>query len=146
MALSRLDHWHTRAFHDFLIERANNPFQWGVNDCALFAADAILAYTGVDIADEFRGKYNTEFGALKTIRQITLGSSVADAAVYCAEKHGLAEHAYPLMAKRGDLVLVENGGTLIAGIVHLNGRQVAVVTDTGLQRLPITHIKRSWSV
>ena len=117
--LTKHKHWHTHAFDPFLRERAEMPFAWGSNDCALFAADAILANTGIDIADDFRGKYTTQLGALKTIREVTGGTSIADAAACCAAKHGLVEHEYPLMAKRGDLVVIDNAGTLIAGVVHL---------------------------
>jgi hypothetical protein len=152
MALTKLDHWHTRAFDPFLRERANMPFEWGKNDCALFAADAILANTGIDIADDFRGKYTTQLGALRIISKITGGTSVADAAAYCATKHGLVEHTHPLLAKRGDLVVIENDGNLIAGVVHLNGMHVISVSETGLVRLPIADLKgrpnvvRAWSV
>ena len=128
------------------------PFAWGSNDCALFAADAILANTGTDIADDFRGKYTTQLGALKTIREVTGGTTIADAAAYCANKHGLVEHTHPLMAKRGDLVVIDNGGTLIAAVIHLNGYHAVSVSETGLVRLPIAdhngkpNIVRAWSI
>jgi uncharacterized protein DUF6950 len=83
---------------------------------------------------------------MKAIKTVTGGTTVADAAAYCANKYGLVEHQYPLMAKRGDLVVIENGTDLIAGVVHLSGRDVISVSETGLVRLPITSIKRSWSV
>src|SRR5690348_10475155 len=118
MPLKKHEHWQTRHFHAFLMERCDQPFAWGTNDCALFAADAILANTGTDIAAEFRGLYTTERGAFEAIWKVTGGSTVADAAAYCASKHGLVEHEHPLMAKRGDLVVVENGGSFIAGVVH----------------------------
>jgi hypothetical protein len=50
------------------------------------------------------------------------------------------------MAKRGDLVIIDNAGTLIAGVVHLNGRHVVSVSETGLVRLPITNVVRAWSL
>ena len=152
MPLKKHEHWQTRAFHNFLLENADKPFAWGTHDCALFAANAILANTGVDIADDFRGKYITQLGAFKTIKQVTGGTTVADAAAYCAAKHGLVEHTYPLMAKRGDLVVVENGGNLIAGVIHLNGVHAISVSESGLVRLPIadvtgkSNIVRSWSI
>jgi hypothetical protein len=144
--------WDTYAFDPFLSERADMPFEWGSNDCALFAADAILANTGTDVADDFRGKYTTQLGALKTIREVTGGTTIADAAAYCANKYGLFEHEFPLMAKRGDLVVIDNLGTLIAGVVHLNGHDAISVSETGLVRLPIADLKgkpnivRAWSI
>lgn len=144
--MKRLEYWDTRSFHDFLAERAAMPFAWGTNDCALFAADGIQAITGVDIADDFRGKYSDEVGAWKTVRNLTGGSTVADAAAYCAVKHGLAELEHPLMAQRGDLVVFENEGGLIAGLVHLSGRHVVSVSEAGLVRFPVTAIARAWHV
>lgn len=133
--------------HDFLATRENSPFEWGHNDCALFAADAIEACTGTDIAEVFRGKYDSESSALATIREVTGGTTVADAAAYCAENFGLAEYQYPLLAKRGDLVIVTNrDGRDIAGIVDLSGRHVASPGEEGLVRFPITDVKRAWNL
>lgn len=146
MAIQRRQNWDTQHFHQFLLDHANKPFAWGSHDCALFAANAVEAITGVDIAADFRGKYTTQLGALRTISKITDGSTVTDAVAHCAEKHGLVEHVHPLMAKRGDLVIIDNAGTLIAGVVHLNGRHVVSASETGLVRLPITNIVRAWSL
>jgi hypothetical protein len=144
MPLTKKAQW-TIAFHDFLWTRANTPFRWGSQDCCLFAADALLAITGTDIADDFRGKYTDERSAFSLIRTITGGSGTADAVVYAAAKHGLVERAHPLLAQRGDLVLIANGGTLIAGVVHLCGSDVVSVSETGPVRLPVTAITRRWS-
>ena len=146
MTLARHPHWATQPLHDFLLERAEAPFAWGVNDCALFAADAVLAITGVDIAAEFREKYSTEAEAFALIRDLTGGETVADAAAWCAERHGLAEWEFPLMAQRGDLAVIENDGRLIAGIVHLSGRHVVTVAESGLVRFDISEVKRAWHV
>jgi hypothetical protein len=146
MSLKRIQHWQTRAYHQFLADRKRTPYQWGVNDCALFAADGILAQTGTDIAADFRGKYHDEASAYAAIKTVCGGATVADAAAYCATQHGMAELQHPLMAQRGDLVIVENAGSLIAGLVHLNGREVAVVGDEGWFGLPVTSVKRAWRV
>lgn len=130
----------------FIESRLLTPFRWGANDCATFAADAIEAITGVDVAEDFRDKYNTKLGAFKTIKKVTGGSTVVDAAAYCAVKHGMKEHDYPLMAKRGDLVIVRNNaGEEIAGIVGLNGRHVWVPSNEGLVQISIVDVIRSWS-
>jgi hypothetical protein len=142
----RLDHWATRGFHDFLLSRAQAPFAWGQHDCALFAADGVLAITGVDIADDFRGKYSDEASAFAAIAQICGGTTVADAAQYCAAKHGLEPWLSPLMAQRGDLVVLEESDRVIAGLVHLNGRHVVCAGETGLLRLPLTAVLRAWHV
>lgn len=139
--------WLTDDLPRFLVQRRDVPFAWGENDCALFAADAIQVITGTDIAEDFRGKYSTEIGALRTAKKIAGGATVVAAAAYCAEKHGLVEHKYPLMAKRGDLVIVRNGdGGEIAGIVSLDGRHVLSPGDSGLALFSIVDVTRAWSL
>jgi hypothetical protein len=113
----------------------------------MFAADGIKAFTGTDIAAEFRGKYSDQPTALAAIRSITGGRTVADAAAYCAAKHGLTEWKHPLMAQRGDLAIARNGdGNPIVGLVHLNGRHIVTVSEKGLVHLPISSILRAWKV
>jgi len=144
--MQRKDCWDTQHFDDFLLARETMEFAWGTNDCALFAADAVEAITGVDIAEDFRGKYTTEKKAFALIAKLTKGTTVADAASYCAAKHELVEYEYPLMAKRGDLVVVEDDSRLIAGVVHLSGRHVVAVGEGGLKRVPLTAIKKAWTI
>ena len=144
--LKRQLHWATRAYHQFLLARAQMPFAWGENDCALFAADGILAMTGVDIAADFRGKYSDEAGALEAIKTVAGGSNIADAAAYCAQKHGLGQWPHPLKAQRGDLVVIMESGRLIAGLVHLNGSDVVSVGQSGLLRIPVMQIQCAWHV
>ena len=152
MPLKRVDNWDTQALERFLVSRRELPFAWGVNDCCLFPADAILAMTGVDLAEDFRGKYSSRAAAFRLIQSVTGGATVADAAAWCATKFELQEWVdqagkpVPLMAQRGDLVAIDNEGTLIAGIVHLNGRDVVTVAEEGLVRLPLAAVTRAWRI
>jgi hypothetical protein len=148
MALQRTEFWDLCELHSFLLSRAKMPFEWGVNDCCLFPADAIQAFTGIDLAADFRGKYATEAQAFALIKSVTGGATVADAAAWCATKYGLQERVHPLMAQRGDLVVLEEtpGAALIAGIVHLSGRHVVTVGESGLKKLCITTVRRVWAI
>jgi hypothetical protein len=151
MSLKRTQHWATREYNAHLLQHANAPFEWGVNDCCTFAANAIQAFTAVDIADQFRGRYHDEASAFALIKTVTgkgddPKTAVADAVEYCANRHGLTEHTHPLLAKRGDLVVVRNGTNLLAGVVHLNGKHVVSTSPSGLVRLPITAVVRAWAV
>ena len=143
--LKRSKHWATCELHDHMIERAQLPHAYGKNDCALFAADGIRAMTGVDIAEDFRG-YAGPMGAQRAIAKITGGSTVEDAAVYCAKKYELPELEHPLTAKRGDLVLLEQDGDKILGLVHLSGTCAVAPGDAGLRRIPLSAIKRAWRI
>jgi len=144
--LKRSSTWLTRELKTFLESNKNAKFVWGVLDCSLFCADAIKAMTGVDIASDFRGKYTDQASAFALIKTVTGGSTVADAAAYCAAKYGLTEWKHPLQAQRGDLVAVTNGTDLIAGVVDLSGRFVAALGESGIIRISIRNITRAWHV
>jgi hypothetical protein len=146
MTLTRVEHWDTVAFHEFLLARAGVPFAWGENDCALFVADGIEAMTGVDVAGDFRGQYHSEAEAMDLIRSVTGGETVADAAAWCADRSGMPERVLPLFAQRGDMVVLPDAGRPIAGLVHLNGRDVVAVGEAGLKRLPLAGVTRAWRV
>lgn len=152
MPLKRTKHWLTRELDAFLRDHAHDTFAWGKNDCCLFAADALEAFTGVDIADDFRGRYDDEVSAFALIKTVTGGETVADAAAHCAAKHSLTEWAnkdgkpLPLMARRGDLCIVDNAGRMIAGIVDLSGAFVACMGEAGIIRLSIRRVVRAWHV
>lgn len=144
MGTKRLEHWETRSFHEFLKGRASAPFVWGTNDCAMFTADAVQSISGIDIAESFRGKYSDEAGSLQAIHEVCGGSSLADALAWCAAKSGMQELQYPLMAKRGDMVLCDRGdGILIAAVIHLSGRPVSVGPQ-GMMNLSVKSIQRAW--
>jgi len=144
--LKRSPTWLTRELATFLKDHVNARFVWGTLDCCLFTADAIQAMTGVDIASDFRGKYTDQASAFALIKTVTGGSTVADAAAYCAAKYGLTEWKHPLQAQRGDLVAVTNGTDLIAGVVDLSGRFVAALGESGIIRISIRNITRAWHV
>lgn len=147
MPLTRKPHWDTRHYHQFLVSSRTEPFAWGTHDCCTFAAKAIEAQTGVRIDDDFAGKYTDKLSAFKLIKSVTGGTSVAAAAAYCADKHGLKELAYPLMAQRGDLVLFNNpDGEPIAGVIHTNGKHAVSVGEQGTIAVPITAVTRAWSI
>lgn len=119
------------AFEAFIESRRHEPFAWGSNDCALFAADAVLALTGVDYASGLRG-YRTQLGAQKRIA-----------------KHGGLDKLIPLpevdlcLAKRGDPIMFETalGDTLGVCI----GDKFAAVGHDGLLFFPMSQAERAWS-
>ncbi len=202
MPLIRTKRWATRELNVHFMANAHGTFEWGQNDCCLFAANAIRSFaadasdpagvaavasnaaahweaqkirekpnatmddhaaaatahlsaiqsfTGVDIAADFRGKYSNRVSAMAAIAAITGGTTVADAAAWCAAKHGLVEYAHPRQAQRGDLVVMKQNATdsedqLIAGVVHLSGRDLITVGEKGLVRISILNVVRAWKV
>lgn len=117
------------------IERENTPFQWGSYDCCLYVADTIEAMTGFDPAEWFRGKYDSEEGAMALIE----------------EKGGMVGYMDSLFksksveyAQRGDAVVVETDNGPTMGIMW-SGGAVWMQSETGVKLFPrlkkrITHV------
>lgn len=95
----RNDNW-AEALDAILTERMSEPFCWGKNDCALFAADCVLAMTGQDYAAAFRGKYDSEIGAVKALKRYGKGDLESTMDAQFPRK--------PVtLAQRGDVVMRE---------------------------------------
>jgi hypothetical protein len=138
--LNRLPNWEA-ALLAWQKTAATRTFAWGTFDCALAACDAVMAQTGVDPGQKFRGTYSTEAEALKLLGPEGLGGFAAAV----AREFGMAEAA-PKFAHRGDLVLVDNGqpgGAL--GIVDLSGRFALCVLERGQVRMPMARWQRAWN-
>jgi len=137
--MTRYYDWQTK-LREFIESRTFAPFAFGVNDCCLFACDAIAAITGVDMAAEIRG-YTTEAEADAVLAQ--WGGVEGVAAAMC-EKHGAPEIPASF-AQRGDVVLchLATGDTLT--IVDTGGRLVGPGRD-GLVSVPRKTMRRAWRI
>jgi hypothetical protein len=112
------------------------PHTWGENDCALCAADLVLAQTGQDFAAGFRGLYRDEDGANAVLAE--LGIERLD---------GLVDALLPRREgrpQRGDVSLIagERGAFLAT---HWSGALVAPGPD-GLLIWRPSNILVSWGV
>ena len=138
MTLTRITDWAT-ALAVFLESRDKAPFVWGANDCALFAADAVLAITGHDLGSD-RGRYRTAKGAAGVLRRHGVDSVGA-----LAERRLLAVSAPPVaveFARRGDV-----------GVAALEGRETLVIRISGAWigpgaegTLTVPVASRAWAV
>jgi hypothetical protein len=66
LELKLLPDWHRR-LDELVRARLDAPFAWGTNDCAMFAADCVMALTGEDFLAEFRGTYRTALAAARIL-------------------------------------------------------------------------------
>ena len=89
-------------------ERMNRPFSWGAQDCALWAADCVLAITGQDLAADLRA-HRTAREALRTIRRHGGLFGIASAA--------LGPAAGVHQAQEGDVLLVGVGKRTALGVL-----------------------------
>ena len=104
--LVRLPDWRLR-FDALITERLHTPFAWGRNDCALFAADNVLALTGVDPAFGLRGHASARQAA-RTLRQRGDLATLVDL--------HLGPSCSPALATQGDVMMVPMGGRLALGV------------------------------
>lgn len=78
--MRRLPNWRSK-LHAVVEERRRLPIEYGVNDCAIFAADCVLAMTGEDLAADYRGQYHSREEAIQFLYRLgydDLVSLVAD--------------------------------------------------------------------
>lgn len=126
--LTRLPDW-DRRLAATLTDHIRTPSEWGKMDCILRAADAVMAVTGTDLAEDYRGKYSNEIGAAKLLKKLK-----------CENVEQLIQKYFEpvgrLKAQRGDLVTVEDDGVIAVGYVTEYG--VAVSSPTGTSFRPQT--------
>lgn len=99
--MKKLHDWQIR-FEAFLCERMGTPFSWGQNDCATFAADCVMAITGIDPAPKGLRKHTT---ALQASRQLARHGGLSGIATTA-----LGEPVPVSQAQVGDVVLVSMAG------------------------------------
>ena len=125
------------ALIQYVGESARKPFAFGSHDCALFAAGAVLAMTGVDLAAKWRGKYTTLNGGLLALKRAGYADHVALAA---ANFKAIA----PAFAAPGDLAVIDGPEGAALGVVQ--GEGVYVLTQGGMGMLPLTHARTAFRV
>jgi hypothetical protein len=141
--LTRYGDWQSR-LTAYLLHAERVPFRYGVQDCGLFVAGAILAMTGVDTVAELRG-YTNRTQAFQRIADVCGQPTMEAAAVYLAKLHGLPEVPV-LCAQRGDAVMLRGGRRSSLGIVAMHGTEILTPYRAGLLRLPLSHARRAWHI
>lgn len=113
------------------------PYAWGRHDCALFAAGAVEAMTGVDFAADYRGKYDDEDGARRVLTTIGCEDVGDLASRYLPE-------IMPAEARRGDVVMIEGQRGPFLAVV--DGRTAVGPSARGLTHTPVEMASRAWGV
>ena len=136
---NRIDNWQIA-----LATELDKPrkFQWGKDDCCLFACDVIRAITGIDPATTFRGKYASAFGAYKQLKLQGFRGVMNVADMQCA-----ANKWYPvpvLMAQRGDIVCTMFEDQESLGVMS-DGFGV-FVGESGYVRLNVSNLIKAWKI
>jgi hypothetical protein len=128
----RISTWE-EALSNYIITKRHEPFEYGVNDCCLFAAGAVEAITGEDPMSEFRGKYDSLKTSLKAIKDI--GEGTLEATMDGKFPEVAIGHA-----QRGDLAFFNDSvGVVVGGFAYF-------VSDDGLERINRSFWGKCWSV
>lgn len=128
----RISTWED-ALSNYIVVKRHEPFEYGVNDCCLFAAGAVEAITGEDPMPEFRGKYDSLKTSLQAIKDIGAGTLEAT-----------MDAKFPEVeigqAQRGDLAFLDGSvGVVMGGFAYF-------VSDDGLERINRSLWDKCWSV
>ena len=123
---------------EFIQGRINTPFNWGSNDCCLFAADAVQVMTGHDYASAFRGRYRSEFGAARALKRCGAGDLLTTVTAQ------LGQPIAPAFAHRGDVVMTDFNGTRAVGVLF-NGEAWSP-GERGAVAVPRDAIIHAWRV
>lgn len=128
----RINTWED-SLSDYIATKRHEPFEYGVNDCCLFAAGAVEAITGEDPMPEFRGQYDSLKGSVKALKEI--GTGTLEATMDAKFPEVLIGHA-----QRGDLAFVDGSvGVVMGGFAYF-------VSDDGLERIDRSLWDKCWGV
>jgi hypothetical protein len=111
-----------RRLASWLAEATTRQWAYGRHDCALFAAGAVEAMTGADLAAGWRGRYRTLRGGLRVLRQAGFADHVALA-------ESLLPAVHPAQLMPGDLAVLQGPAGRVLGVVQ--GQSVYVLEGGG---------------
>lgn len=123
--IGRVHGWE-RGFAEELTASMRLPFEWHENDCCAFAARCVRSVTGFDPFDAFRGSYSNQRAALRVLKQHGGLLGICDAL--------FGDRRNPLLARRGDLVLVKDQTETIVAVCA--GRYALAPGPGGLVQRP----------
>lgn len=135
--MKRFSDWEERL--SLYIDRVfDEPFCWGEHDCALFAAGAVKAMTGVDMAADFRGRYGSRREAAQALR------AAGYKTLHGAARHWLGKPKHPALAHRGDIVMRRQA----LGVCFGRGAWFvgSILGRSGLFDAPLNDCRAAWSV
>lgn len=127
MKNQRVSNW-AKKLAEYIKENESKAFEWGAFDCCMFAAECCKIVSGIDPASSYRGKYKTEMGAKRVIKN----------------GHGSLESILDSHYERININFLQRGD--VCTMTSEYGKAVAVyfggdwwgTTDTGVKRINCT--------
>lgn len=140
-SLERLPDWPER-LAAYIEQQRHEPFTYGVNDCATFAAGALAAMTGGTAAEWaawMPGRWDNEAQALDVLRRV---GGLRGGCRYCLGRPVLGPRA--AMVGRGAVVCVRLPHATL-GVAAGNGYWCAPGA-MGLVWRPMSEVRRAWEI
>ncbi|SOC20581.1 DUF6950 family protein [Rhodobacter maris] len=135
--LTRVPDWQSR-LRLYLRAARHRPLTPGQHDCCLFAAGAVAAQTGVDLAAGWRGRYTTIRGGYRVLRAAGYADHVALIAAHLPETS-------PSRCAEGDIAVLPGEDGIATGVIQ--GEAVYVLWAGGsLTLAPIDAVLRGFKV
>jgi hypothetical protein len=120
------------------IAKMREPWKWGTHDCAIFAADCILAVTGEDLAEDFRGQYDTEAEAWRFLASL----GYEDLAQLASSR---LPEIKPRDATRGDITIAKGQYGDFLGVCD-GLTLIGPVAPRGIRHSEMSLAYRAWRV
>lgn len=142
--MQRLPNWEER-LSAYIQSVYTRPFRFGQHDCILFSASAAEAMTGVDIAADFRGRYQDKKGAAAILKSQGEGTLLRTL-------DAVLDRRKPSRARRGDFVMFERSvGVCLGGEAAFVGEErladkAGVVMRSGLVMIPRRLWAKAWAI
>jgi hypothetical protein len=134
----RLPDWKSRLGR-YVAGQFNQPFRPGEFDCAIFAAGAVEAMTGIDFAARFKGRYTSVESGIEALR-------VAGHADHLALIAFIFDEVHPAFAQPGDIALLDGGDHAAIGIVQGEHIYALRGDGRGVGLAPRDAMQRAWRV
>lgn len=136
--LHRQPDWPLR-LEALVADRQHQPFSWGGQDCALFAADCVQALTGVDVAPPSLRQHRHARAALRSLRAHGGLHGIAQAA--------LGTPIAPALAGVGDVLLTRPSAQAHHPMLAIcNGATAIAPGPHGLVSLDLAQVSHAWRV
>lgn len=141
--MMRFPDWEAR-LSEWIVANRSREFAWGEWDCILMACSAVEAQTGVDPAEQYRGRYSDARGAAEALRELgkgTLLKTVDD--VFERRPVGKARRGDLVMRKGAIGVCVGGAGLFVGDAEHL---ETSNIVGAGLVPVPRSEFEKAWTV
>lgn len=138
MIIARKQDWYS-GLSAYIDEAFRRPFSYGAFDCTLFAAGAVEAMTGVNLAQEYLGRYQTLAGGIRHLKKMGFADHVEYVASLFVEIH-------PSMAQIGDIAVIDTEAGFGLGVVQGSRIYVTQPDAHGLGLVDLLTASRAFRV